>query len=203
VHPLDITDRDGCKKFVDATVKRFGGIDIFVQNGHDEGDWCSAELANLDRWRKVFDVNFFGALNLAQLIVPEMRKRGGGSIVFVNTGGAVKVPPGMGAYSASKAALASLTRTMAFELGGDKIRVNGVDLGAIEGETVAAAAAKSAVAYGISVDDWYKQRNAESILGGALPKPDACAGTIVYLCSELAEAVTGQHVSVNNGQWIL
>jgi NAD(P)-dependent dehydrogenase (short-subunit alcohol dehydrogenase family) len=203
VFPLDITDGAGCKALVAATVERFGGVDFLVQNGHDEGDWSAAVDADLNRWRQVFEVNFFGALNLAQAAVPEIRKRGGGAIVFVNTGGAIKVPPGMGAYSASKSALASLTRTMALELGPSKIRVNGAYLGAIEGETVAAAAAKSAVAFGITTEEWYKQRNAESVLGGALPTPDQCAGTILYLCSDLAQAVTGVHVSVNNGQWIL
>jgi NAD(P)-dependent dehydrogenase (short-subunit alcohol dehydrogenase family) len=203
VFPLDITDRAGCRRLVDATVERFGGVDFLVQNGHDEGDWSAAVDADLDRWRQVFEVNVFGALNIAQAAVPEIRKRGGGAIVFVNSGGAITVPPGMGAYSASKSALASLTRTMALELGPEKIRVNGVHLGAILGETVAAAAAKSAAAFGITEAEWYRQRNAASVLGGALPRPDDCAGSILYLCSDLARAVTGHHVAVNNGQWIL
>lgn len=202
VFPLDITDQSGCEKLVAATSERFGGIDILVQNGHDEGDWSSVLDADEDRWRRVFEVNFFGAMNLAKAAVPAMRKRGTGAIVLVNTGGAIRVPPGMGAYSASKSALASLTRTLATELGPSKIRVNGVYFGAIDGETVAAAAAKAAAAFGISVEAFYARMNAECVLGGRLPTPDECAGTIVYLCSDLSTAVTGQHISVNNGQWI-
>jgi NAD(P)-dependent dehydrogenase (short-subunit alcohol dehydrogenase family) len=121
---------------------------------------------------------------------------------MVNTGGAIKVPPGMGAYSASKSALASLTRTLAFELGSSKIRVNGAYLGAIVGETVAAAAANAAAAHGVSIEAFYQQVNSDCVLGGRLPTPDECAGAILFLCSDLAAAVTGQHLSVNNGQWI-
>src|SRR5262249_21215 len=108
VFPLDITDRGGCQELVAAAARRFGGVDILVQNGPDEGDWSPAAKADPDRWRRVFEVNFFGALHLAQAVVPAMERRGGGAIVFVNSGGAIRVPHGMGAYSASKSALASL-----------------------------------------------------------------------------------------------
>jgi NAD(P)-dependent dehydrogenase (short-subunit alcohol dehydrogenase family) len=199
--PLDITDRDGCRSFISAAAERFGGVDFLVQNGHDEGDWCPAARADPDRWRRAFEVNFFGALHLAQAAVPHMSKRGGGAIVFVNSGAAIRVPPGMGAYSASKAALASLTRTMALELGPSQIRVNGVYLGAVQGETLAAASHKASAALGISAEEWLRRKPAEFALG-AVPTPDDCAGAVVYLCSDLSKAVTGHHVAVNSGQWI-
>ncbi len=201
VYPLDITDRGGCQELIERTVERFGRIDYLVQNGHDEGDWSLAADADIQRWRRVFDVNFFGALGLAQAVVPVMRKAGGGSMVFVNSGAAIRVPPGMGAYAASKAALASLTRSMALELGPSNIRVNGVFLGALQGETLTAAAHKASVAVGISAEEWLERKPKEFALG-SIPTPDQCAGTVLYLCSELARPVTGHHVAVNGGQWI-
>jgi NAD(P)-dependent dehydrogenase (short-subunit alcohol dehydrogenase family) len=107
----------------------------------------------------------------------------------------------MGAYSASKAALASLARTMALELGPSHIRVNGMYLGATEGETLTAASKMASKAVGISAEEWLKRKPAEFALG-AIPTPDECAGTALYLCSDLSKPVTGHHVAVNGGQWI-
>ena len=201
VFPLDITDKDGCDRLVAATVERFGGLDFVVQNGHDEGDWTLAEKAPLDRWRRVFEVNFFGTLQLAQAAIPHIRARGGGAMVFVNTGAALKAPPGMGAYAASKAAMASLVRTFAAELGKDKIRVNGAWLGATAGETLDHAATMAGPAQGLTAEEWMARKPLEFALG-AIPTPDECAGTILYLCSDLSKVVTGHHVAVNGGQWI-
>jgi NAD(P)-dependent dehydrogenase (short-subunit alcohol dehydrogenase family) len=201
VMPLDITDGDGCRRLVAATAERFGGVDCLVQNGHDEGDWSPAHLADAERWRRVFEVNFFGALNLAQAAVPAMRARGGGAMVFVNSGAAIKAPPGMGAYAASKAALASLVRSMALELGPEKIRVNGVLLGATTGETLDKAAANAGPAQGVTPEEWIARKPAEFALR-AIPTPEECAGSVLYLCSDLARPVTGHHVAVNGGQWI-
>lgn len=202
VVPTDITDRDACRALVAAAVERFGGVDVLVQNGHDEGDWTPAVDADPDGWRRVYDVNLFGALHLAQAVVPTMRERGGGSIVFVNSGAALHNPARMGAYATSKAALASLTRTLAIELGQWRIRVNGVYLGAVQGETLTAAAAQASAASGLTPEEWLERKPADFALG-FIPTPDQCAGSIVFLCSELASPVTGAHVPVNGGQWIL
>lgn len=202
IFPLDITDAEGCRALVRATAERFGGVDFLVQNGHDEGDWSPAADADLDRWRRVFEVNFFGSLGLVQAAVPEMRKRGGGSIVFISSGAAIQAPPGMGAYAASKAALQSLTRSLALELGPSKIRVNDVMLGATQGETLNEAAKKASVAAGLTPEEWLARKPKDFALG-AIPTPEECAGTVLYLCSNLARPVTGHHVAVNGGQWIL
>jgi NAD(P)-dependent dehydrogenase (short-subunit alcohol dehydrogenase family) len=197
----DIADPDACSALVSAAKERFGGVDILVQNGHDEGDWTFAVDADPDRWRDAFDVNFFGALHLAQVVAPSMRERGGGAIVFVNSGAALHNPQRMGAYATSKSALASLTRTLAIELGQWKIRVNGVFLGAVQGETLTAAAVQASTASGMSPGEWLEQKPADFALG-FIPTPDQCAGTVLFLCSDLATPVTGVHVPVNGGQWI-
>lgn len=201
VMPLDITDQEGCRRLIASAAERFGGVDYLVQNGHDEGDWSPAHEADPDRWRRVFEVNFFGALHLAQAAVPAMRARGEGAMVFVNTGAAVKAPPGMGAYAASKAALASLVRSLALELGPMKIRVNGVYLGATTGETLDKAAANAAPAQGVTPEEWMARKPGEFALR-AIPTPEECAGSVLYLCSDLARPVTGCHIAVNGGQWI-
>jgi NAD(P)-dependent dehydrogenase (short-subunit alcohol dehydrogenase family) len=201
VVPTDITDRDACQALVKAATERFGGVDVLVQNGHHEGDWQPVVEADPDVWRGVFEVNLFGALHLVQAAVPAMRERGGGSIVLVNSGAAVRNPASMGAYSASKAALASLTRTLAVEVGRWRIRVNGVFLGPVRGENLERLGAGAAAAAGSSLDEWLTVKATEMALG-TVPTADECAGSVLFLASGLAAPVTGQHLSVNGGQWL-
>src|ERR1019366_1641966 len=120
--PTDLTDRDSCRRIVDAAVERFGGVDILVQNGADGGDFKPAAEADPDRWRRIMEANFFGSLHLVQAAVPSMKQRGEGRIILINSGAGVDPMPLFGAYAASKAALASLVRPMSTELGQFGIR---------------------------------------------------------------------------------
>jgi NAD(P)-dependent dehydrogenase (short-subunit alcohol dehydrogenase family) len=201
VVPTDITSREACQQLVTVATGHFGGVDILVQNGHHEGDWQPVADADPDVWRGIFDVNLFGALHLVQAAVPVMRERGGGAIILVNSGAAVRTPASMGAYSTSKAALAALARTLAVEAGRWQIRVNGVYLGPVLGENLARLGASAASASGATVEDWLKEQATEMPLG-FVPTPDQCAGAVLFLASDLAAAVTGQHLSVNGGQWL-
>ena len=95
--PTDITDRGACEALVTAAQERFGGVDYLVQNAHHEGDWTAVAEADPDSWRRVFEVNLYGALHLAQAGVAAMRERGGGAIVLVNSGAVLLDPPALGA----------------------------------------------------------------------------------------------------------
>lgn len=200
--PTDLADPASTAALVTAAAERFGGIDFLVQNGHAEGDWGPAAEADVAMWRRVFEVNLFGTLALVQACAPRMAERGGGAIVFVSSGAAIQAPPGMGAYAASKAALASLTRSLALELGPQAIRVNEVVLGATAGETLEGASRKAGPLQGLSPEEWLRRKPADYALR-AIPEPDDCAGGVIYLCSDLARPVTGTHLPVNGGQWVL
>ncbi|KPM55184.1 short-chain dehydrogenase [Frankia sp. CcI49] len=199
--PTDITDAGACQRLVAAAVERFGGVDILVQNGHHEGDWQPVMTADPDVWRGIFDVNLFGALHLVQAAVPVMRERGGGSVILVNSGAAVRTPATMGAYSTSKSALAALARTLALEVGGWGVRVNGVFLGPVLGENLERLGAGAAATAGTSVEAWLRTKATEMPLG-IVPSPDQCAGAVLFLASDLASVITGQHLAVNGGQWL-
>ncbi len=141
----DLSDPDDCHAVVEQAIAHFGRLDHLVQNGHHPGDWVRIVDADPAAWKQVFDVNFFGAMHLIQAAAPVMNE--GSSIVLVNSGAALRNPPTMGAYAASKAALASLVRTAALELG-PKIRVNGVYLGPVTGESLDSGAEATAAATG-------------------------------------------------------
>jgi NAD(P)-dependent dehydrogenase (short-subunit alcohol dehydrogenase family) len=194
----DLADRESCRNVVAQTMDRFGRLDHLVQNGHHPGDWSRVVDADPDMWKQVFDVNFFGALHLIQAAVPVMGD--GSSIVLINSGAALRNPPTMGAYAASKLALASLVRTTAVEVG-PKVRVNGVFLGPVTGESLDSGAAATAAGMGITTEEFFRQR-AQELPIRQIPTPEQCAGAVLFFASELAAPVTGQHLSVNGGQWL-
>lgn len=194
----DLSQRDDCHAVVRQAVDHFGRLDHLVQNGHHAGDWVRVADADPDAWKHIFDVNFFGAMHLVQAAAPVMHDPG--SIVLVNSGAALRNPPTMGAYSASKAAMASLVRTSALELG-PRIRVNGVYLGPVTGESLDSGAASTAAATGVTEEEFFRQR-AQELPIKHIPTPEECAGAVLFFASHLAAPVTGQHLSVNGGQWV-
>ncbi len=113
--PAEISSPDGAKVLVDQVVARFGKIDVLA---HTVGAFAGGQsVAETDdaTFRKMFDLNFNSAFYLLRAALPAMRKAGNGRIVAVASRAAVDPGPGVGAYSASKAALVSLIRTVALE----------------------------------------------------------------------------------------
>lgn len=129
----DVSEKTTGEKLVASAVEAFGGVDVLVNNAgvFNPKPFLETEEAELDRF---FAINFKGSYFVAQAAVPEMKKRGGGSIVNIGTTlieHAIAGFPASGAI-ASKAALHSLTHQLAAELGQDNIRVATIATGIIE-----------------------------------------------------------------------
>jgi NAD(P)-dependent dehydrogenase (short-subunit alcohol dehydrogenase family) len=198
--PLDITDADRCRAVVDEVVERYGRLDILVNNAFDDGDHRTFLDADLGRWRRTMDVNFFGTLQLTQVVAGAMAARGDGRIVMINTMSTVRIRPRFGAYTASKAALAAITKTLAAELGPRGVRVNGVHPGYIWGDSVEAYFEHLAGRKGISPEEQYREVASETALG-YLPPSAEIAEAVVFFASDMSRPITGQALGVNAGQW--
>jgi NAD(P)-dependent dehydrogenase (short-subunit alcohol dehydrogenase family) len=200
--PTDIADRAACQRLVAAAVERHGGVDILVQNGHYDGDYKIVTESDPQDWRDIMEVNFFGGLHLCQAAAPSMIERGDGRMILVNTGASTDPPPTLGAYAASKAALASLVRTLAVELGPQGIRANGIQLGPMTGDNFTGYLEDQARANGRSYDEELAHWNEQFALRYT-PTTEECAGTALFLASDLARPITGQSIAVNGGKWFL
>jgi len=198
--PCNVADAESCSALGARAAERFGGIDILVNNAFHGGDDMQLLDADLKRWHTVMEVNFFGALNMTRAVVPHMEGRGDGRIVMINTMSTVRIQAGSGAYAASKAALQSMTKTLARELGPKGIRVNGIHPGYIWGDSVEWYFNHLASERGISFQEVYDEVASETCLG-YLPSSEEIAGTVVFFASPLAKAVTGQSLGVNAGHW--
>ncbi len=199
---LDVTDPVSCAAAVNAARDEFGRVDVLVNNAFHDGDFKRFEHADLADWRHTVDVNLFGSLQLTQAVVPVMKERGDGRIVMVNTMSAHRIRPRFGAYTASKAALAAVTKTLALELGRYGIRVNGIHPGYIWGDSVAAYFEHQAATRGVEPKVVHDEVASETALG-YLPDADEIAGSIVFFASDLSKPVTGQALAVNAGHWFV
>jgi NAD(P)-dependent dehydrogenase (short-subunit alcohol dehydrogenase family) len=198
---LDITDPESCQAAVAAAVERFGRIDVLVNNAFHDGNFKRFIDSDLDTWRPTSDVNLWGTLGLTQAVARQMRDQGdGGKIVMINSMSSVRVEERFGAYTASKAALAGATKTLAKELGQFGIRVNAVHPGYIWGDSVEMYFKYQADKKGITFEEQYASV-ADTTCLGYLPHSSEIAGTVLFLASDLAKPVTGQAIHVNCGHW--
>lgn len=196
----DIADDASCQALAERARTELGRIDILVNNAFHNGDFRSLMDADLDDWRATMDVNLFGALQMVRAVVPTMRDQGGGRIVMINTMSTQRIERGWGAYAASKGALATVTKTLAKELGPDGIRVNAVHPGYIWGRPVEWFFEQQAAERGITPEEVYAEVADETCLK-YLPSSEEIAGSVVFFASDLALPVTGQMLGVNAGHW--
>ena len=197
----DITDAVACESLVARAEAELGGLDILVNNAvwpHGEGLLADA---NLEDWRTAMDVNFLGPLTMTQAAIPALRRREAARIIMVSTIGSSEIHPGAGPYASSKAALNSVTKTLARELGPDGIRVNALVPGWIWGPTAEGVLRRFGEAEGVSLEDM-RTRYEEGTALGYLPEAPEIAKVAVFLASELSNPVTGHLLDANAGQWM-
>jgi NAD(P)-dependent dehydrogenase (short-subunit alcohol dehydrogenase family) len=198
--PTDIAKPDDCRRLVDAAVKQFGRVDVLVNNAFLTHPWGPIETANFEDWKKILDVNLFGSLRLSQLVIPHMKRRGGGSIVMVNTMSMRIIEPNVGGYASSKAALMTATQTLAKEVGPDGIRVNSVVPGYIWSDKMEAHFRNLAKEQGKSYEQVHHEVSAKTALHH-IPESAEIADAVVFFASDLSRACTGQALDVNGGHY--
>lgn len=120
------------KNLYKETVEKFGGIDILVSNAAVNPEVGGVLDCSEQAWDKIFEINVKSAFMLAKEVLPFLRKRGGGNIVFVSSIAGLQPFPLLGAYSVSKTALIGLTKAASSDLAAENIRVNCLAPGIVE-----------------------------------------------------------------------
>jgi 3-oxoacyl-[acyl-carrier protein] reductase len=185
----DVTKPDAVRALYEALEANHGGLDILVHSvgiARDSVVWKMSDQA----WSSVLETNLDSAFYLVRGAVPLMRKAGGGAITLVSSINGERGKLGLANYSASKAGLNALARTVAREVGRFGIRVNAVAPGWIETPLVESIA-----------PEW-RQRAIDETALGRLGVPDDVARAVLFLCSDLSRHVTGQVLRVDGGQLI-
>ena len=198
---LDVTNAHSVSAALDATCLAFGGVDIVVNNA---GISLSKSLTDhtIADWDKVYDILVKGQFLVSQAAVEVMRKQNfGGDIINIVSKNAVVSGPNNAAYGSAKSAQAHLTRLLASELGGDKIRVNMVNPDAvIAGSNIWSGgwAEGRAKAYGVSVEElpaYYAKRT----LLNQIILPEDIANAAFAFVGGLLNKSTGNALNVDGG----
>jgi NAD(P)-dependent dehydrogenase (short-subunit alcohol dehydrogenase family) len=188
----DVTQLDQVNHLVSTTLKKFGQIDVLVNNAgiHDSAPfWEESEWL----WGRMYQVNVMGTVLPSQIVVRHMKEKGQGAIVHVTSKAGVVGEPGHAAYSSSKGAVIALTRAMAIELAPFGIRVNTVCPGPVYTDMFLEAVP----------EEQDRQKLANETPLGRVGYPEDIARSILYLASMDAEWCTGQAMSVDGGLSIL
>jgi 3-oxoacyl-[acyl-carrier protein] reductase len=184
----DMAKKEAIERLFAETKKSFGGLDILVNNA---GVYGFAPLENLteEHYHKHFNLNVLGLL-LASKEAAKYFGPAGGSIINISSIASTSTPPSTSVYSATKAAVDAITRTLAKELGPRRIRVNAINPGMIETEGLHTA--------GLAQSDFRKMIEAQTPLG-RIGQVDDIASVAVFFASSDSAWVTGETLRVAGG----
>jgi acetoacetyl-CoA reductase len=190
---LEVTtlDRDpGCDLQLDLAADELPAleeIDVCVSNAAITDTIAPAHRMSEEQWRRDIDVNLSGAFRVVQACLAGMRERRWGRVVVISSGAALNGLPGQVAYSASKAGLLGMVKTIAAENAGRGITANAVLPGMVATENVKA------------MPEDVLERLRDVLPAGRMAEPAEVASLVGYLASEEAGYVTGQTIGVDGG----
>ncbi len=195
VESCDVTDLGQVRAVIASTVGQFGGLDIIVNAAaiHPFGTAVQTDLAT---WNRCMMVNVGSIYLLAHLGIPEMKKRGGGSIVNLASVQGHACQRGVAAYAASKGAIHSLTRALALDHAADNIRVNSISPGSIRTPMLARSAANFSP--DVPTEEVFARFGAAHPLG-RIGTPEEVAELAAFLASDKAGFCTGGDYLVDGG----
>ncbi len=163
------------------------GIDVCVSNAAITDTIAPAHKMSAEQWRRDIQVNLSGAFRVVQACLPGMRERRWGRIVVISSGAATRGLPGQVAYSASKAGLLGMLKTIAAENVARGITANAILPGLIASEKV------------LAMPPEVLERMTEALPSGRMGEPDEIAALAAFLASEEAGYVTGQEIGADGG----
>lgn len=189
----DVSVGEDVGGMVRATVEQFGRLDLLYNNAGLGRGGPLTEMSEAD-WDLVIDVDLKSIFLGVKFAAPEMRKVGGGAIVSTASIAGVRGAPGLAAYSAAKAGVINLTRSLAAELAADNIRVNCVCPGVIRTPIFAQV---MTLPEGEQESFW--RGMSRGALLGRVGLPEDIARGVLFLCSDDASYITGHPLVIDGG----
>ena len=185
----DVSNHSDAKKMVKKVVDEFGSIDILVNNAGINWDGVIWKMKE-EQWDAVLNINLKGYFNYINAVAGIFRDQKSGRIVNVTSINGLRGKFGQANYSASKAGIIGLTKTIAKELGKYGITSNAVAPGLIETDMMRNA------------DEVVREKAMVEIVLGRMGQPEDVANIVAFLSSDLAKHITGEVIKVDGGQYI-
>jgi len=185
---VNVMNIEELKEFFNYIEEKFGGVDILVNNAGIQESKPSLETTE-DAWDKIIDTNLKGNFFCSKFAAEHMIKKSGGSIINISSVQSIYVAEGQVPYSATKAAIVQMTRSLAKEWAKSAIRVNCVAPGSIPTD--------------INREFYSNPKNLERTLKripfGRQGRPEEIAKVVLFLASEDASYITGETIYVDGG----
>ena len=186
----DLSNSEGINNLADQAQEIMGQIDILVNNAGITKDNLFMRMSE-DDWNEVININLNSIFKLTKQLIKGMIKRRDGRIINITSVIGVAGGAGQSNYSASKAGIIAMSKSLAQEVGSRSITVNSIAPGFIETNMTA------------ELSDDRKEDILRSISVGRLGKPDDIAGAVCFLASDKASYITGQTIHINGGMLMI
>ena len=186
----DLSNSEGIINLADQAQDSMGQIDILVNNAGITKDNLFMRMSE-DDWNEVININLNSIFKLTKQLIKGMIKRRYGRIINITSVIGVAGGAGQSNYSASKAGIIAMSKSLAQEVGSRSVTVNSIAPGFIETNMTA------------ELSDDRKEDILRSISVGRLGKPDDIAGAVCFLASDKASYITGQTIHINGGMLMI
>ena len=185
----DVSNEEDCRKMVEETLQVFDRLDYAFNNAGIEGEIAPLVEQSVENFQRVFDINVTGVAMSMKYEIPAIIKNGGAIVNNASIASSIGMA-GLGAYAASKHAVAGLTKVAALEVSKENIRVNAISPAAIETDM-----------WSRFTGDNQEMQNQMAQMHpiGRIGKPEEIAKTVVFLCSQDASFVTGVNLMIDGG----
>ena len=197
---MDVANMDSSSAGIAAIEAKYGGIDILVNNA-GIFNMASIDKITHEDYRQQYDVNVGGTIFTCQAAVPLMKRRGGGTIINFASQAGRRGEANVTIYCSTKAAVISITQSLALELASDNIRVNAIAPGVIDTPMWKHVDSQFAV-YEHKPLGQKKLEVGEAVPLGRMGDPEDVAAPCVFLASDDARYITAQTLNVDGGNWM-
>ena len=186
---FDISDHSKIEEFIDNVSTQLTGLDILINNAGTNIDNLSLRMKD-DEWKKVIDINLTSTFLLSKYAIKKMLKNKYGRIVNITSVVGHTGNIGQANYTASKAGIIAMSKSLAIEYAKKNININCISPGFIK------------TAMTDKLDDKFKEAIISKIPSARLGEPDDIANAVLFLCSDQASYINGEPLHVNGGMYM-
>ncbi len=187
---FDISESIKIEEFVENATKELGGsLDCIVNNAGTTQDNLAIRM-NIDEWKKVIDINLTSTFLMSKFAIKKMLKNKSGKIVNITSVVGHTGNLGQANYTASKAGIVAMAKSLAIEYAKKNINVNCISPGFIK------------TAMTDKIDEKFKEKIISKIPSARLGEPDDIANAVVFLCSNQSDYINGETLHVNGGMYM-
>jgi NAD(P)-dependent dehydrogenase (short-subunit alcohol dehydrogenase family) len=208
VHTCDVDPKTGADTLADVSkladvdrlfddaMRKLGGLDVLVNNAGIAGPTAKVEDIRPEDWDRCIAIDLSGMFYCTRKAMPLIKAAGGGSIVNLSSAAGRHGFPQRSPYSAAKWGVVGFTKSLAVEAGPDKVRVNAILPGIVEGDRIERVIAEKAKAHGVS-HEAFREKFLETTSLRSTVSPQDIANMALFLCTSAGASITGQALAVD------